>query len=95
MRYQGHQMGQKPVGAGPPGETLRMTTAGLPVRPQCSQARRAEVEIHGAYVASRASTSLGPVTGNAATGVPQARASRITNPKVSVSDGNTNTSPPA
>ena len=36
--------------------------------------------------------SFGPVTGKAAMGVPQARASRITLPKVSVLDGNTNTS---
>ena len=38
-------------------------------------------------------TSMGPVTGNAATGVPQAIASSITRPNVSVREGKTNTSP--
>ena len=37
----------------------------------------------------------GPGAGNAATGVPQARLSSITRPKVSVREGNTNTSAPA
>ena len=36
--------------------------------------------------------SLGPVTGYAATGVPEARDSKITLPNVSVFDGNTKTS---
>jgi len=36
--------------------------------------------------------SMGPVTGNAATGVPHAMASSITRPKVSVRLGKTNTS---
>ena len=36
--------------------------------------------------------SFGPVTGNAAIGVPHARDSSITFPKVSVLEGNTNTS---
>jgi hypothetical protein len=36
--------------------------------------------------------SFGPVTGKAATGVPLAKASRITKPKVSVTEGKTKTS---
>jgi hypothetical protein len=39
--------------------------------------------------------STGPGAGKAATGVPEAMASRITMPKVSVSEGKTNTSAPA
>ena len=42
-----------------------------------------------------ASTSLGPVTGKAATGVPQASASRITSPNVSVRLGTRTRPPPA
>src|SRR6185437_5516747 len=45
-----------------------------------------------APVTPSSTTSMGPATGYAATGTPQAIASRLTRPKVSVRLGNTNTS---
>ena len=48
-----------------------------------------------APVSPSLTTSMGPVTGNAATGVPHAIASSITRPKVSVRLGKTKTSAPA
>ena len=73
-----------------------MRPAGRAIAVQRLQRRQAQIGIHRAdRPAASASTSLGPVTGNAATGVPQANASRITRPNVSVSAGNTNTSAPA
>ena len=65
-----------------------------PVPAQRPQRRCAQVPVQRPHARLRPHPARqpGPVTGNAATGVPHARLSSSTSPNVSVSDGNTNTS---
>ena len=84
------------LGAGPPGEMLGKARTALAIELQ----RRQAGLLQALRWSSAASTpapefgmrSTGPGAGKAATGVPAPHASRITRPKVSVSEGKTNTS---
>ena len=69
----------------------RARPAGLGIDVERAHARPRK-SLSNAPVTPSSITSMGPVTGYAATGTPQAIASRLTSPKVSVRLGNTMTS---
>ena len=84
-------MGFKLTGGRRPAEALGVAAHMAAVDVHGVQAGLAQI-LFSAPAPLSATTSSGPATGNAATGVPQAMASSSTRPKVSVRLGNTNTS---